>query len=120
MTPQDFRKIALSLPEAVESEHMAHPDFRVGGKIFASLGYPDQEHGMVVLPSEEQAKLLRSHPKIFSPAKGAWGKQGSTCVRLEAVGKATLENALKIAHNSRALKKLAPARKSSRAKRPSS
>ena len=114
MTPEDFRKIALSLPGAIESEHMAHPDFRVGGTIFASLGYPDQEHGMVVLPPEEQAKLPRSHPKVFSPAKGAWGKQGSTCVRLEAVGKATLERALKIAHRKRALEKLAPARKSSR------
>ena len=114
MTPEGFRKIALSLPGAIESEHMAHPDFRVGGKIFASLGYPDEEHGMVVLPPEEQAKLLRSHPNVFSPAKGAWGKQGSTCVRLEAVGKATLESALKIAYRKRALEKLAPARKSSR------
>lgn len=97
MTPAGFRQIALSMPEAVESEHMAHPDFRVGGKIFASLGYPDQEHGMVVLPPEEQAKLLRSHPMIFSPAKGAWGKRGSTRVLLERVDKATLKKAMAIA-----------------------
>ena len=102
MTPADFRKIALGLPEAIEGEHMAHPDFRVGGKIFASLGYPDQEHGMVVLPSEEQARLLRSHPKIFFPAKGAWGKQGSTCVLLEAIDKATLQSAIEIAWRKRA------------------
>src|SRR5688572_18539817 len=97
MTATDFRKIALSMPEALESEHMAHPDFRVGSKIFASLGYPDKEHGMVVLPPEEQARLLRSHPKVFFPAKGTWGKRGSTCVRLEMVDKRTLQAALEIA-----------------------
>jgi hypothetical protein len=97
MTATDFRKIALSMPEAVESEHMSHPDFRVGGKIFATLGYPDQDHGMVILPPEEQAALLRSHPKIFSPAKGAWGKRGSTCVRLDSIDKRTLHAALQIA-----------------------
>jgi hypothetical protein len=106
MTPDDFRKIALSMPEAIESEHMAHPDFRVGNKIFASLGYPDQEHGMVVLPPEEQARLLRSQPKIFSPAKGAWGKQGSTTVRLEALDKATLKRVLEMAWRNKAPKHL--------------
>lgn len=106
MTAADFRKIALSMPEASESEHMAHPDFRVGGKIFATLGYPDQEHGMVVLPLEEQARLLRSHPKIFFPAKGAWGRQGSTVVRLEAVDRATLRSAIEIAWRKRAPKRL--------------
>lgn len=106
MTPAQFRAIALSMPEAIESEHMAHPDFRVGGKIFATLGYPDQDHGMVVLPPEEQADLLRSHPKIFSPAKGAWGKQGSTLVRLKAIDKATLTRAMEIAWRKRAPMKL--------------
>jgi hypothetical protein len=111
MTAADFRKIALSMPEAIESEHMAHPDFRVGGKIFATLGYPDKEHGMVVLPPDEQARLLRSYPKIFSPAKGAWGKKGSTCVRLEAIDKRTLHAALEIAWRNRAPAKLKVARK---------
>jgi hypothetical protein len=106
MTAADFRKVALSMPEASESEHMAHPDFRVGGKIFATLGYPDQEHGMVVLPPEEQGRLLRSHPKIFSPAAGAWGKQGSTIVRLKAIDKRTLQTALEIAWRKRAPKRL--------------
>jgi hypothetical protein len=111
MTPADFRKIALSMPEAIESEHMAHPDFRVGGKIFATLGYPDHEHGMVVLPPEEQADLLRSHPKIFSSAKGAWGKRGSTIVRLKAINKRTLQAAIEIAWRNRAPKKLSAAPK---------
>jgi hypothetical protein len=106
MTPADFRRIALSMPEAIESEHMAHPDFRVGGKIFASLGYPDQDHGMVVLPPEEQARLLRSHPKIFFPAKGAWGKRGSTIVRLKAIDKRTLQEAIEVAWRKRAPMKL--------------
>ena len=106
MTPADFRKIALSMPEASESEHMAHPDFRVGGKIFATLGYPDQDHGMVILPQEEQARVLRSHPRIFSPAKGAWGRQGSTCVRLKLIDRATLQRVIEIAWRKRAPKRL--------------
>jgi hypothetical protein len=106
MTPADFRKAALNFPEACESAHMAHPDFRVGGKIFASLGYPDHDHGMVVLPPEEQARLVRSYPKVFAPAKGAWGKSGSTTVRLEAVDADTLRNAMEIAWRKRAPKRL--------------
>ena len=105
MTANDFRRLALSLPEAVESAHMNHPDFRVGGKIFATLGYPDETHGMVILPSEEQARLMKLHPKIFAPAKGAWGKQGSTTVCLKAIDKATLQAALEIAWRKRAPKR---------------
>jgi hypothetical protein len=106
MTPADFRKIALSLPEASESAHMAHPDFRVGGKIFATLGYPDAKHGMIVLPPEEQARLMKSHPKVFSPAAGAWGKRGSTAVLLERVDQATLRASLEIAWRKRAPRRL--------------
>src|SRR3954451_7114586 len=97
MTRNEFRELALSFPEALESAHMDHPDFRVGGKIFATLGYPDNGHGMVVLPPEEQARLLKSHPKVFAPAKGAWGKRGSTTVRLDASDLSTLKSALEIA-----------------------
>jgi hypothetical protein len=106
MTAADFRRLALSFPEAEESAHMSHPDFRVGGKIFASLGYPDEEHGMVILPPEEQARLIKSHPKVFAPAKGAWGKSGSTTVSLEAVDKATLRSTMEIAWRKRAPKDL--------------
>jgi hypothetical protein len=97
MTAAQFRKIALSFPDASESAHMNHPDFRAGGKIFATLGYPDAEHGMVVLPLDEQAAFIRDYPKVFAPAKGAWGKRGSTTMRLENVDKATLKRALEIA-----------------------
>ncbi|HWM24315.1 MAG TPA: MmcQ/YjbR family DNA-binding protein [Chthoniobacterales bacterium] len=106
MKAADFRRIALSMPEAIESEHMAHPDFRVGGKIFATLGYPDQDHGMVNLPLEEQARMLRCHPKIFFPAKGAWGKQGSTCVHLEGIDMAALRPVMEIAWRERAPRSL--------------
>ena len=106
MTPAQFRQLALRLPEVLESAHMNHPDFRVGGKIFATLGYPDEEHGMVVLPAEEQKRLIESHPKIFAPAKGAWGKQGSTTVRLASVDKATLRSVLEIAWRNRAPRRL--------------
>ncbi len=73
MTADEFRELTLSLPEAVEGAHMGHADFRVGGKIFASLGYPDADHGMVILPPEAQTEYLASHPKAFARASGAWG-----------------------------------------------
>lgn len=104
MTPAEFRRLALRLPEAEESAHMDHPDFRVGGKIFATLGYPDKDHGVVVLPAEEQARFLREHSKAFAPANGAWGKRGSTTVRLDAVDKSTLQSALAIAWRNKAPK----------------
>ena len=106
MTATDFRRIALSLPEAEESAHMSHPDFRVGGKIFATLGYPDNDHGMVILPPEEQARLVQTYPKVFTPVKGAWGKRGGTAVSLGAVDKATLKRAIEIAWRQRAPKDL--------------
>jgi hypothetical protein len=106
MTAAEFRRIALKMPEAEESAHMSHPDFRVGGKIFATLGYPDEEHGMMVLPPEEQARLVHTYPKVFSPAKGAWGKRGSTTVRLDAIDKTTLNRAMDIAWRKRAPKDL--------------
>jgi hypothetical protein len=106
MTAADFRRITLSMPEAEESAHMSHPDFRVGGKIFATLGYPDVDHGMVILPPEEQAGLVRAYPKVFALAKGAWGKRGSTSVCLEAVDKTTLKRAIEVAWRNRAPKDL--------------
>ena len=102
MTPAEFRRLALGFPEAEESAHMNHPDFRVAGKIFATLGYPDKGHGMVILPAEEQARFLRGHPKAFAPEKGAWGQRGSTTVLLDCVDRATLKRALEIAWRNKA------------------
>lgn len=106
MTPDQFRRLALRLPEALESSHMNHPDFRVRGKIFATLGYPDADHAMVILPPEEQERFVRTYPKVFAPAKGAWGKRGSTSVRLDGVNKGIVESALKIAWRNKAPKSL--------------
>ena len=83
MTPDDFRTIALAQPEAVESEHMRHPDFRVGGKIFATPGAPDAGFAMVKLTPEAQERCLRLYPAVFLPAAGAWGRRGCTLVRLD-------------------------------------
>ena len=71
MTTKKFRSLALSLPETTEGSHMGHPDFRVHGKIFATLG-PDESWGMVKLTPTEQTKFLRADPIVFRPASGAW------------------------------------------------
>lgn len=95
--PEDFRRVALSFPGAEEKSHMGHPDFRVGGKIFATLGVPDAEWGMVRLLPEQQEDFMILAPDAFSPAAGAWGRGGSTLVKLGAVDLATLETALSAA-----------------------
>ena len=83
MTPEKFRNLALSLPGATESAHMNHPDFRVRGKVFASLGFPDGAWGMVKLTPEQQRSFVEQAPKIFKPCNGAWGVRGCTNVQLE-------------------------------------
>jgi len=94
MTADQFRRIALSLPEAVESAHMHHPDFRVHDKVFATLGYPDNGHGAVKLTSAQQKALVDAEPDVFAPAAGAWGRQGMTTVRLRAAKKTVVRQAL--------------------------
>jgi hypothetical protein len=84
MTPDKFRSLALELPKASESEHMGHPDFRVNGKIIASLGYPDAAWGMVKLTPEQQRSFLEKAPRVFGPCAGVWGQRGSTKVDLAA------------------------------------
>jgi hypothetical protein len=105
MTADEFRSLALSLPEAVESAHMGHPDFRVRGKIFATLAPPDQ--GMVKLTPEAQAVFLRTEPDVFKPASGAWGRQGCTMVCLEQATEAAVRQALIAAWRNTAPKRLA-------------
>jgi hypothetical protein len=98
----DFRRLALSFDGAEERSHMGHPDFRVGGKIFATLGAPDDGHGMVALMPEQQENFMALAPEAFRPAAGAWGRQGSTLVRLDAVVEDRLEAALAAAWRRRA------------------
>ena len=83
MTADDFRSLALSLPEASEGAHMSHADFRVRGKIFATLG-PDEDWGMVKLTPDQQAVFTRSEPEVFQTFPGGWGRRGSTKVCLPA------------------------------------
>ncbi len=73
---------------------MDHPDFRVGGKIFATLGYPEAGWGMLKLTPEQQRQFLQADPEMFVPAKGAWGKQGCTTVCLKRAKNATLSLAM--------------------------
>ena len=110
MTAAEFRKIALSFPEAAEASHMSHPDFRVGGKIFATLGYPDGRHGVLMLSAADQERLISENSSAFSPAKGAWGRRGSTQVLLSAADAGTIREALKAAWRKAAPKRLANAR----------
>jgi hypothetical protein len=78
---------------------MNHPDFRVGGKIFATLGYPNTERGMVKVTPVEQEMLVRAEPSVFSPETGAWGRRGCTRVNLKAARKPTMRRALAAAWN---------------------
>ena len=94
MTPNDFRKLALSFPETEERAHMNHPDFRVAGKIFATLGYPNTDRAMVKVTPVEQEMLVNAEPAVFSPETGAWGRQGCTRVSLKAAKKTTIRRAL--------------------------
>ena len=93
---------------------MGHPDFRVGGKVFATLGYPNERCGTLMLTPEDQAILVRQHPKAFTPAAGAWGRAGSTSVQLALAPKRALRLALEAAWENRAR---AISRKGSRARK---
>ena len=97
MNKEAYRALALELPGVVAASHQGHADFRVRGKIFATLGYPDDGHGMVKLSTEEQARRVRQFPGVFVPAKGAWGEQGSTLVKLEAATEAAAAAAVRSA-----------------------
>jgi hypothetical protein len=97
MSQSRFRRVALGLPEVVEGAHQGHADFRVGKRIFATLGYPDDDWGMVKLAPEQQSVLVEAEPEIFRPVPGGWGRQGNTNVRLEKADPVTLQSALTMA-----------------------
>jgi hypothetical protein len=96
MTPEEFRRIALSLDGATEGAHMGHPDFRANGRIFATL-YPDGLDGMVKLTPEQQQDFVNAESEAFEPASGAWGRQGCTTVRLAAVNEEQLGESMTLA-----------------------
>jgi hypothetical protein len=94
VTAAEFRRLALSLPETEERQHMHHPDFRVGGKIFATLGYPDEAWAMVKLFPDQQQTFIAAHPAIFVQVKGAWGRKGCTNVSLRTAQTKPVKEAL--------------------------
>jgi hypothetical protein len=102
MTAEQFRRLVLSFVDTEERAHHGHPDFRVAGKIFATLGYADSKQGMVQLTPEAQAEFMHDYPQVFSPAAGAWGRNGSTLVYLPKATQGILKLAVEAAwHNAR-------------------
>src|SRR5664279_5134084 len=101
MTPADFRRIALSLPGAEEGSHMGAADFRVGGKIFATLASQAQGYGNLMLTPEQQSAFVEELPEVFLPIAGGWGRMGMTHIRLGAANEDVLAGALRTAWKSR-------------------
>lgn len=106
--------MALSLEGVEERAHMGHPDFRVGGKIFATLGYPDTAWGMVKLTPEQQRAYVMPAPEAFQPASGAWGLRGATMVDLRKASADAVRDAMREAWLGAAAKKRATKKKSGR------
>jgi hypothetical protein len=97
MNAKDFRRIALSLEGAEESSHMGRPDFRVDGRIFATLAAQDKGHGNLMLTLEQQAAFVEELPGVFLPVAGGWGRNGATHIRLAAASEDVLAGALRTA-----------------------
>lgn len=93
MSPSAYRKLALALPEAVEREHMGHPDFRVGGRIFATLR-PEAGLGMVKLTPTQQIEFTKRESTVFNPVPGGWGSRGATYILLKPAKAASVKAAL--------------------------
>jgi hypothetical protein len=94
MNAADFRRIALSFEGAEEGSHMGAPDFRVGGRIFATLASQDQGYGNLMLTPEQQADFVRELPQVFLPIRGGWGRMGMTHIRLAGANEDVLTGAL--------------------------
>ena len=107
MTGDDFRNLALGMQGAVERAHMNHPDFRANGKIFATLN-ADETSGVVKLSPEEQGEFMGEYPQTFSPASGAWGRQGWTNVSLAPADAGAVRGAVMLAWQSVATKTRKP------------
>jgi hypothetical protein len=97
MKPADFRRIALSFEGAEESSHMGAPDFRVGGRIFATLASEKHGYGNLKLTPEQQAEFVGELPEVFMPIHGGWGRMGATHIRLSKASEDVLAGALRAA-----------------------
>lgn len=116
MHAKDFRRIALSLEGAEEGSHMGAVDFRVGGKIFATLAHQKQGYGNLMLTPEQQAAFVGDLPDVFLPVHGGWGRSGATHVRLLVVSEDVLQGALRTAWKLRLDKNAKAGKKASLAK----
>jgi hypothetical protein len=94
MNAADFRRLALLLDGAEEGSHMGSPDFRVGGRIFATLAHQAQGYGNLMLSPEQQAAFVVEQPEVFLPVAGGWGRNGATHIRLAAANEDVLAGAL--------------------------
>jgi hypothetical protein len=101
MTAKDFRRIALSFEGAEEGSHMGAVDFRVGGRIFATLASVKEGYGNLMLTPEVQAEFLRERPELFLPVRGGWGRMGATHIRLAVADEDSLRGALQAARKLR-------------------
>ena len=113
MDANDFRRIALSLEGAEESSHMGAPDFRVGGRIFATLASAKQGYGNLMLTLEQQNAFVEELPEVFLPIAGGWGRMGMTHIRLTEASEDVLEGALRTAWKLRVEKNAKPGKKTS-------
>jgi hypothetical protein len=111
MTPTDFRRLALRLPGVEEGSHMGSADFRVGGRIFATLASESKGFGNLMLTPELQAEFVQEQPDVFLPIPGGWGKNGSTHIRLAEANEDLLAGALRTAWKLRLDKNAKPAKK---------
>ncbi|MEQ1905122.1 MAG: MmcQ/YjbR family DNA-binding protein [Pirellulaceae bacterium] len=116
MTPDEFRKLALAFDGAEEKSHQNHPDFRCGGKIFATLGAPNDEWAVVKLNPAQQQAFVKLDAKSFVPASGAWGQRGYTQIRLSSAKKTLIQAALDNSFENVFAKPARPASKSPRRK----
>ncbi|HWB30124.1 MAG TPA: MmcQ/YjbR family DNA-binding protein [Vicinamibacterales bacterium] len=97
MTPRDFKRLALSFHGAEEGSHMGAVDFRIGGRIFATLASVRQGYGNLMLTPEQQTQFVEGMPDVFLPVAGGWGRMGATHVRLAVVTEDVLKGALQVA-----------------------
>jgi len=112
MNFNDFRRIALSFEGAEEGSHVGSPDFRVGGRIFATLASQKQGYGNLMLAPEQQAAFVEEAPDIFIPIAGGWGKMGMTHIKLSAANEDVLYGALQTAWKLRVEKNAKAGKKS--------
>ncbi len=108
MDARDFRRVALSLPGAEKGSHMGSVDFRVGGRIFATLAAVKLGYGNVMLAPEQQALFCEESPEVFLAVAGGWGKSGATHIRLAQANEDVLAGALRAAWTVRVAKNNKP------------